>query len=117
MHVHASQQHRTLCYCADCCGLLRPQNADNEARKAAGKPVVSLEELTTKHPTFKPLPRPARLSGILMSKQIRYQSNQINAAANQSMYKLFLAEALQQSHSSGTPLDQDQDQGQDEVEI
>jgi len=66
---------------------------ENTARALQGK-ALTIEEDRSKNPLFKTIPRPARTEAHAAANQIAFSAQQIQAAANQSIHKLYLTQAL-----------------------
>jgi len=67
--------------------------AENTTRVQQGKAPIP-EEDRSKNPLFKTIPRPARTEAHSAANQIAYSAQQIQQAANQSIHKLYLTQAL-----------------------
>lgn len=66
--------------------------AENQLRVQQGKEPV--EEDRAKNPLFKTIPRPGRAESHASANQVSYSAAQIQQAANQSIHKLYLTQAL-----------------------
>lgn len=70
------------------------KNLENAARQAKGEAPLPEEDLNK---VFRPIPPPSRLPPMLASGQIEMSCQQINSLSSQSLAKLFIGEALQET--------------------